>query len=146
MRKRRDDQQGGGSDGRGCDRHHPPELARYRALYRRALDVEDHADILRRRLKGGDGTFGGGVRPDVELRRLEAVQRQDRADLRAVVAPVVRELSERHPELQIHLAPLVVDLLIEVDLLRLEELLDRVANARETRCDLIDRRGELDER
>src|SRR2546427_722536 len=94
-------------------------------------------------LEVGDCTFGGGVRPHIELRRLEAVQRQDRADLRPVVASVVRELSERHPELHIHLAPLVVDLLIEVDVLQLEKLLDRVADARQTRRDLIDGRGEL---
>src|SRR5438045_9536539 len=59
---------------------------------------------------------------------------------------MVRELSERHPELQVHLAPLVMDLLIEVDLLRFEELLYRVADAIETRCDLVERRGELEER
>src|SRR5206468_12636593 len=84
-------------------------------------------------LEVGDGTFCPGVRPHIELWRLEAVQGQDRPDLRAVVASVVRELSERDPELQIHLAPLVVFLLIEVDVLRLKELLDRVANAGQDR-------------
>src|SRR4051794_21739459 len=83
-------------------------------------------DILRRVLEVGDRTFGGRVRPYIELGRLEALQRQERADLRAVVASVVRELGERYPELEVHLAPLVVNLLIEVDLLRLEELLDRL--------------------
>src|SRR5207248_11695831 len=96
---------------------HPSESGRDRPVPGSAFDVEDHADILRRVLEVGDGTFGRGVCPNIELWRLETVQRQDRADLRTVVASVMRELSERHPELHIHLAPLVVDLLIEVDLL-----------------------------
>src|SRR5438309_3089870 len=90
-----------------------------------------------------DGAFRGRVGPHVQLRRLEAVKRKDRADLRTVIAPVMRELSERHPELHIHLAPLVVDLLIEVDVFRLEQLLDRVANAGETGRDLVNRCREL---
>src|SRR6266852_4280172 len=90
------------------------------------------------------GTFGGRVRPHVELRSLEAVHRQDRADLRAVIASVMRELSERYPELQVELAALVVDPLIEVDFIRLEELLDRIANAGEPRGNLLERCSELD--
>src|SRR4029079_19606225 len=62
-----------------------------------------------------------------------------------MVAAVMRELHKRHPELEVHLSALVVKLLVEVELLRLEELLDRVLYAGETRHDVVDGRLEIHE-
>src|SRR5438093_5361198 len=92
-------------------------------------------------LEARERTFGDRVRPHVELRYVEAAQRQDRADLRAMVAPVVRKLRERYPEVELGLAPLVADPTIEIVFLRFEKLLDRVVNAIESGGGLVERRG-----
>src|SRR2546427_5714312 len=68
-------------------------------------------------LEACERTFGHRVRPYVEVWYVEAVQRQDRADLRSVVAAVMRELCERYPELEFGLAPFVPDPAVEVEVL-----------------------------
>src|SRR5205809_15848 len=60
----------------------------------------------------------------------------------------MRELRERNPEVEIGLSTLVVKPPIEVEILRLEELLDRVANASQARGGLVEGRvvADLEER
>src|SRR5438874_535250 len=95
-----------------------------------------------------DRAFDRRVRPDVQVRRGEAVQAQDRGDLRAMVAAMVRELHERNPQLEVGLAPLDPDPPVELELTRREELFDGLAHPGEARRDLVERRpvGRFEER
>src|SRR5213596_222495 len=79
-----------------------------------ALEVEDHRAILRLAGVRDDDPFGVAVCPHVEVRDLEPVDTQRRADLGAVIAPVMRELGYEDPWFELDVSRVHAPVGIEV--------------------------------
>src|SRR6267378_2328983 len=83
-----------------------------------------------------DDPFGIAICPHVELRDIETVDAQRRADLGAMVAPVMRELRYEDPRFELDVAR--VHAPVRVEVLLGEQALDAVAHRRQMLLELVE--------